>query len=50
MKIEKIQTTIRLDPDLYEKIKKDGEKEERNFRAQLEYIVKQYYEMKELLK
>ena len=43
-------TSIRLDQEIYQKIKADAEKEKRSISKQIEYIIIQYYEMKKLLK
>ena len=42
-------TSLRLDKDLYEKIKADAEKERRSITGQIEYMLIQYYEMRKLL-
>lgn len=42
-------TSIRLDKDLYEKIKKDADRERRSITGQIEYMLLQYYEMRKLL-
>lgn len=42
-------TSIRLDKDLYEKIKTDAGRERRSITGQIEYMLLQYYEMKKLL-
>ena len=48
--MKKIQpTSVRLDSELYEKIKADAEKERRSISGQIEYMLLQYYEMKNLL-
>lgn len=39
-------TSIRLNAELYEKIKKDAEKEKRSITKQIEYMVEMYYEIK----
>lgn len=50
MENKKIQpTSVRLKPDLYEKIKEDAEKERRSISGQIEYMLLQYYELKKLL-
>lgn len=40
-------TSIRLNAELYEKIKKDAEKEKRSITKQIEYMIEMYYEIKE---
>lgn len=51
MEKQKIQpTSIRLKPDLYNKIKEDAEKERRSITGQIEYMLQQYYEMKRMLR
>lgn len=40
-------TSIRLTEDLYEKIKKDAEKDKRSITKQIEYIIETYYKIKE---
>ena len=42
-------TSIRLDSELYERIKADVEKERRSVSGQIEYMLLQYYEMRKLL-
>lgn len=42
-------TSIRLNDEIYEKIKRDAEKEKRSITKQIEYIIMQYYEMKKIL-
>lgn len=42
-------TSIRMDKDLYEKIKADAERERRSITGQIEYMLLQYYEMRKLL-
>jgi len=42
-------TSIRLDSELYERIKADAEKERRSISGQIEYMLLQYYEMRKLL-
>lgn len=42
-------TSIRLDSELYERIKADAEKERRSVSGQIEYMLLQYYEMRKLL-
>jgi len=47
---DKIQpTSIRMNKDLYERVKADAEKERRSITGQIEYMLLQYYEMKKLL-
>lgn len=36
-------TSIRLQPDLYEKIKQDAEKDKRSITKQIEWILEKYY-------
>lgn len=48
--MKKIQpTSLRLDSELYERIKADAEKERRSISGQIEYMLLQYYELKKLL-
>ena len=48
--MKKVQpTSVRLDSELYEKIKADAEKERRSISGQIEYMLQQYYEMRKLL-
>ncbi|MBQ6205796.1 MAG: ribbon-helix-helix protein, CopG family [Oscillospiraceae bacterium] len=42
-------TSVRLDKDLYERIRQDAEKERRSITGQIEYMLLQYYEMKKLM-
>lgn len=50
MKNDNIQpTSIRMNKDLYEKIKTDAERERRSITGQIEYMLLQYYEMRKLL-
>ena len=42
-------TSIKLDPELLERVKKDAERERRSITGQIEYMLIQYYEMKKLL-
>lgn len=42
-------TSIKLDEELYERVKKDAEKERRSITGQIEYMLLQYYEMRKLL-
>lgn len=42
-------TSIRLNKDLYEKIRQDAERERRSITGQIEYMLIQYYEMRKLL-
>lgn len=42
-------TSVRLDKNLYERIRQDAEKERRSITGQIEYMLLQYYEMKKLL-
>lgn len=50
MKNKKIQpTSIRIDKELYERVKADAERERRSITGQIEYMLLQYYEMRKLL-
>ena len=50
MEKNKIQpTSIRIDKDLYERVKADAERERRTITGQIEYMLLQYYEMRKLL-
>lgn len=40
-------TSIRLDNELLEKIKKDAKGQKRSITKQIEYIIERYYKMKE---
>ena len=42
-------TSLRLDTELYEKIKADAKEERRSISGQIEYMLLQYYKMKKLL-
>lgn len=42
-------TSIRLKPELLERIKEDAEKECRSITGQIEYMLLQYYEMRKIL-
>lgn len=42
-------TSIRLDQQIYEKIKEEAIKEKRSISKQIEYIIVQYYEMKKII-
>lgn len=42
-------TSVRLKPELYERIKEDADKERRSISGQIEYMLLQYYEMKKIL-
>lgn len=42
-------TSIKLDRELYERVKEDAEKERRSITGQIEYMLLQYYEMRKLL-
>ena len=44
--MKKVQTSISIDEDIYEKVKKLGESEDRSFSQQLNYILKEYFEKK----
>lgn len=39
-------TSIRLSEELYEKIKRDAEKEKRSVTKQIEFMIETYYEIK----
>lgn len=43
-----IPTSVRLKPELYDKIKADAEKEQRSISSQIAYMITKYYEMREL--
>jgi hypothetical protein len=45
----KVKTSITLDEALFNKIKEEAEKENRNFTKQLEYMLLKYYEIKKNL-
>ena len=47
MKEKTILKGIRMTESLIEKIEKSAKKEERNFSAQVIYIIKKYYELQE---
>ena len=42
-------TSIRLSQDIYDKVKAEADKEKRSLSKQIEYIIQQYYELKQLL-
>lgn len=42
-------TSVRLDTELFERIKNDAEKERRSISGQIEYMLLQYYEMRKIL-
>ena len=42
-------TSIRLDDEIYNKVKEDADKDKRSLTKQIEYIIAQYYELKKLL-
>lgn len=44
--MEKLKTSISLDKDIYEKIKKIGEKEDRSFSQQVNKILKDFLKRK----
>lgn len=46
---ETVQKSVRIPKDLYERIESDSKKESRDFTKQLNYIVRQYYEIKKNL-
>ena len=46
-KRDKYPTSINIDNELMERIKKDAESNERSISAQISYIIKRYYEFKE---
>lgn len=39
-------TSIRLPDDLYEKVKADADEKKRSITKQIEYIIEQYYKIK----
>lgn len=41
------QTSIKIPNELYEKIQKESQEEERNITGQIIYIIKQYYKDKQ---
>lgn len=43
-------TSIRLDVDILNKVIEDAQKEKRSISKQIEYMLQQYYEMKQLLR
>lgn len=45
----KIKTSISLDEEIYDKVKEEAQKENRNFTKQLEYTLSKFYEIKESL-
>lgn len=42
-------TSIRLDDNIFDRVKNDAEKEKRSVSKQIEYIIQQYYELKRLM-
>lgn len=40
-----VQTTIRIDSELYEKIVKQADKEKRSINSQLIYIIEKYFKI-----
>lgn len=42
-------TSIRLEDEIYDKVKADADKDKRSITKQIEYIIQQYYEMKKLI-
>ena len=50
MKVIKLKpTSIRIDEELLKKLKEEAEKESRSVSKHIEYIIKQYYEMRKIL-
>lgn len=49
MEKEPIQKTVRIHADLYDKIMEDAQKDERDFSKQLNYTIRQFYEIKKNL-
>lgn len=49
MKKQIYSTSIRLNPELYDKVKEDARKECRSITGQIEYMLLQYYEMRKIL-
>lgn len=49
-KKEKSPTSIKFERALLDQVKQDAEKENRSITGQIEYMVKQYYEMKKIIK
>lgn len=45
-----IPTSIRLNDELMEKIRKDAEKERRSITGQIEYMLLQYYELRKIIR
>lgn len=43
-------TSIRLNEEIYEKVKKEAEQQKRSITKQIEYIIEAYYEIKEKTK
>lgn len=43
-------TSIRIEKELYEKVKEDAEKEKRSISKQIEYIIESYYEIQNKVK
>lgn len=41
-------TSIKFERELYEKIKIDAEKNERSFSKQVQFMLKKYYDLKEM--
>jgi hypothetical protein len=46
---ELIQKTVRIPKDLYDKIQQEANKDNRDFSKQLNYTLKQYFEIKKNL-
>lgn len=42
------QTTMRMNKDLYAKVEKDAKNTKRSITKQVEFIIEQYYKMKDL--
>ncbi len=49
MEKETYPTSIRLEKEIYDRIKDEANKEKRSITKQIEYIITQYYELKKLL-
>ena len=50
MKKTIVPTSIRLDENLFNRIRNEAEKEKRSITAQIEYNLEKYYEMVDLIK
>ena len=42
------QTTMRMDKELYDRIERDAKEAKRSVTKQIEFIIEQYYKMKNL--